>query len=324
MGQKLTEQHGGALDFLMGSKILVIASTGGHLSQAVKWANRLQVSSESLFITFDSAQSRSLLADRRHRFVEYIPPRGWREILRVVPQIWRHARKERFDYALSTGAGIALAALPALVLSGKTLNYIESVSRFESPSTTGRIVSILPRVRLFAQHSNFGSQLWTRVPSLLGQYRVQVSDSTARGPLKVLVMLGTIKPYRFDRLVDEVLASLEEGDEVVWQLGVTSRKNLPGRSFDSMPRQVLEREIELADVVVTHGGVGNLIEVLDHAKFPVVMARLPTNAEHVDEHQLQIVNHLDGMGLVRNISNGLTRADLLFARARSVEGGDVL
>ncbi len=53
-------------------------------------------------------------------------------------------------------------------------------------------------------------------PGRLGDQR----DAPASpGPLNILVTLGTIAPYRFDRAVDAVLSLIREGDEVTWQLG---------------------------------------------------------------------------------------------------------
>jgi hypothetical protein len=45
-------------------KLLLVASTGGHLAQLVRLAPGLGASPSSLWVTFDSVQSRSLLAAR--------------------------------------------------------------------------------------------------------------------------------------------------------------------------------------------------------------------------------------------------------------------
>jgi UDP-N-acetylglucosamine transferase subunit ALG13 len=44
-----------------------------------------------------------------------------------------------------------------------------------------------------------------------------------------------------------------------------------------------------AEVIVTHGGAGTLREVLRLGKTPVVMPRRKRHGEHVDDHQLELV-----------------------------------
>ena len=49
-----------------------------------------------------------------------------------------------------------------------------------------------------------------------------------------------------------------------------------------------DRNVETADVVVSHGGVGTLLRILEMGKQPVVMSRLARHREHVDDHQTQV------------------------------------
>ena len=80
------------------------------------------------------------------------------------------------------------------------------------------------------------------------------------GPLKILVTLGTIAQWRFDRAVDAVLSLLRTGDEVTWQLGATTRTDLPGRVVTQVSPQEMERLSIEADVVVAHAGVGSILQ----------------------------------------------------------------
>ena len=51
-----------------------------------------------------------------------------------------------------------------------------------------------------------------------------------------------------------------------------------------------------ADVVVTHAGVGTLLELLGMGIYPVLAVRRAHRGEHVDDHQIEIadlVNDLD-------------------------------
>lgn len=53
---------------------LLVASTGGHLAQIVKWAPRIGAAEDSLWVTFESPQSESLLDGRRVLKVPYVAP----------------------------------------------------------------------------------------------------------------------------------------------------------------------------------------------------------------------------------------------------------
>uniref|UniRef100_UPI0028CFE1F8 hypothetical protein n=1 Tax=uncultured Microbacterium sp. TaxID=191216 RepID=UPI0028CFE1F8 len=68
-------------------KMLLAASTGGHIAQLVRLAPGLGATDDSLWVSFDSPQTRSLLRDRRTLLVPYIKPRDWRGTLKAVGQI---------------------------------------------------------------------------------------------------------------------------------------------------------------------------------------------------------------------------------------------
>ncbi|MFE7416415.1 glycosyltransferase [Rhodococcus sp. NPDC057529] len=106
----------------------------------------------------------------------------------------------------------------------------------------------------------------------------------------LFVTLGTIKPYRFDSLVDAILESGLANDSTVWQLGCTARTNLPGRVFAEMSSAEFDAAARDAGVVVTHSGVGTILRLLEMGIHPVVVPRIQSRAEHVDDHQLQIAS----------------------------------
>src|SRR5699024_2965519 len=64
-------------------RLLLAASTGGHLTQLVRFARSAGVFDRATWVTFDSPQSRSLLAGQRVVWVEYIAPRDVQGVLRA-------------------------------------------------------------------------------------------------------------------------------------------------------------------------------------------------------------------------------------------------
>jgi hypothetical protein len=117
-------------------------------------APTLGASDESLWVTFDSPQSRSLLHGRDVLYVPYVSPRDVKGVFAARQLIDRQlaASGARYDGVVSTGAAVALAAF----LAGRTRKlphlYIESVSRTHGPSLTGRIVEQARRASRRTQH----------------------------------------------------------------------------------------------------------------------------------------------------------------------------
>lgn len=301
------------LELLHGKRVLVVASTGGHLTQAVKWARRLGFAADSMFVTFDSAQSRSLLQNTPHYFVPYVAPRDYKALLIATMKILNQEKGRDYEAIISTGAGLALACLPISWVKNKQFYYIESVSRFVGPSLTGRIMQRIPRVKRFTQHPSYASPKWRLAESLLTSYRAENRDSSELQdkPLRIFVSLGTIKPYRFDRIIDGLRPALSPHDEVIWQVGDTTRDDLPGQVFSHVNAEDFANHSSDADVVVTHAGVGTLMALLDAGKKPLVMARTAELEEHVDDHQLQVTEKLDSLGLISSFEETVSRKTLL-------------
>jgi UDP-N-acetylglucosamine transferase subunit ALG13 len=114
---------------------------------------------------------------------------------------------------------------------------------------------------------------------------------------RLLVTVGTIKPYRFDSLVDRVKGLDLDGVEIEWQLGITEREDLGGKVSTFIPQDELLAAAEQADVVVTHAGVGTLLDLFERGIYPVVVPRRTERGEHVDDHQLQITRLLASSNL---------------------------
>jgi UDP-N-acetylglucosamine transferase subunit ALG13 len=51
-------------------------------------------------------------------------------------------------------------------------------------------------------------------------------------------------------------------------------------------------------VVVTHAGVGTILTALLNGVRPIVVPRLEAHREAVDDHQLELANRLERLGLV--------------------------
>ncbi|ALJ19081.1 glycosyltransferase [Microbacterium sp. No. 7] len=281
----------------MPRRTLFVASSGGHVSELLRLLPHIEPTDDSLWVTFDTPQTRSLLSGRRVEFVRYVRPRDPVGVLRAIPQFTRILRRERFDLVVSTGAGIALAALPQARLRGMRALYIESVARVSGPSLTGSILSVLHACELRTQHPAWARGRWQVHPGVLGNYQRVPDPGRATDRPRILVTLGTIEGYRFDSAVDAVLATGLADERTIWQLGATTRHDLPGEAHTTVSPEEMSAFIARSDIVVCHAGVGTLMMLFDAGHHPVVLVRRSSRGEHADDHQAQLGALLAERGL---------------------------
>lgn len=116
----------------------------------------------------------------------------------------------------------------------------------------------------------------------------------------ILVTLGTQdKPFK--RLIEAVEKQIELGnikDEVIVQSGCTKYESDKMKIFDYISAIEFENLYNIADIIITHAGVGNIIMGLKKNKKMIVAARLEEYGEHVNNHQLQILNNFSNEGYI--------------------------
>ncbi|MFB1295260.1 glycosyltransferase [Mycobacterium sp. pW049] len=270
-------------------------------------------------MTFESPQSESLLRGRRVLYVPYVAPRDFLRTAKAFATLMREIdwRTERFTSAITTGAAVGLAGLGAARLHRIPSFYFESVSRVSGPSLTGRLVTLDPWIATSCQYEHWASGRWSYRGSLFDNYAAIPKQPVSRP--RLFVTLGTIRPYRFDALVNAIVRTGLADDRTVWQLGVTDRADLPGKAVTQLSRDEFEHCAREADVVITHSGVGTLMELLDMGIYPIVVPRRAKRAEHVDDHQLQVAGVLKarGISLVSEVED-LDREAILRACASAI------
>ncbi|NYD68507.1 glycosyltransferase [Agromyces atrinae] len=305
-------------------KLLLAASTGGHLAQLARLAPYLGASDDSLWVTFRTPQSESLLAGKRVHYVPYIASRDFRRAIGAARQMRRLLDSESFEAAVSTGAALAVSVLPVAKSRGIETTYIESVSRVNGPSLSGRIIAATRSAELFTQHHGWADHRWQPHRSVLESF-TSIEQSPVENP-SLFVTLGTIKKYRFDSVVDQVLASGLADDRTVWQLGETyGRTDLPGRVFQQVSGADFEKYSLEADAVISHAGVGSLLALLELGIFPVLVTRRRVRNEHVDDHQLQIADLVNSLDIARAVDGpDLDAETIISASARSIVPSDMV
>ena len=120
----------------------------------------------------------------------------------------------------------------------------------------------------------------------------------------ILVLLGT-QNNSFKRLLEEIEKLIENGkikEEVIVQAGYTKYKSSKMKIFDLMPKEELEKNIEQANLIITHGGVGSILMAITKGKKVIAVPRLKQYEEHVNDHQQDIVELFNSKGYIIGIN----------------------
>jgi UDP-N-acetylglucosamine--N-acetylmuramyl-(pentapeptide) pyrophosphoryl-undecaprenol N-acetylglucosamine transferase len=285
--------------------VLFVASAGGHLEELYQLRSSLVSRGTPIaWVTFDSAQSRSLLAGEADvTFVKQVRPRGYLGLLRALPVALRVLVRRRPSAVYSTGAAVALAFLPLAFLVGAPAVYIESAARTLAPSRTGRVLSLLPWIQLRTQYRHCVGRRWRFVASVFDGYIAAPTGRSPRPIRRVAVMLGTQEGFPFVSLVQRIQQIVPEGVEILWQVGTDfPPARRPSGARDLISVREVREWVDSADVVVAHAGVGSALTVLQHGRTPVLVPRSASRGEHVDEHQQLIARELARRGLAISVA----------------------
>lgn len=302
-----------------GRRVLACASSGGHFKQLVSLVDRLPEVGRITWVTYDRGLSADLLAaagraDDHLVHAPYAAPRDLRNLARNAEVVRRLLRAERYDLAVSTGAGIAVAALPLARAVGVRACFIESATRAAEPSLSGRILQRIPGMELFTQNPGYTSR-WRHVGSVHDDFEPG-PDLPARRLRRVVVTLGTIAPYGFRRLAARLVEVLPADAEVLWQTGATDVTGLPIEARERVPGPELEAAMRAADLVVAHAGTGTALTAFELGTCPVLVPRRHAFGEHVDDHQVGTARMLAGRGLATYAEVEHLDLDLLVAASR--------
>ena len=118
-------------------------------------------------------------------------------------------------------------------------------------------------------------------------------------------MLGT-QNNSFYRLLEEIDRLIEIGkinDEVIVQAGYTKYESQNMKIIDFVSSEEIEKLEQKANCIITHGGVGSIIGSIEKGKKVIAVPRLKQYGEHVNDHQLDIVESFDKLGYIIGITD---------------------
>ena len=304
---------------------LLVASTGGHLKELHYLHRRLSgVDGPFRWVTFDTPQSRSLLDGEDVEFVPFVGGRDPLNVARNLVTARRILRDRDLDTAVSTGSAVALPFFVLARTRRLRCHYIECSARVDGPSVTGRLISRIPGVNLYAQFPSWSSGKWGYSGSVFDSFvRADLPDTHQPRLEKVVVTIGTYRGYGFQRLIRRLQEILPQETDVLWQTGDTDVSDFGIPGHDTLPERELTEAMREADVVIAHAGIGTALAAFEVGKSPLLVPRRAAWKEHVDDHQIQIANELGSRELTVSIeADELTYEDLLAAVNRRVTTPD--
>lgn len=315
---------GSTVSWIRPGRTLLVASTGGHLEELHRLRSRfVPTLAEVEWVTFDTPQSRELLAGERVHFIPFVHPRDARGALHAGRVAAKLLATGRFSRVVSTGAAVAVPFLGRARSLGLAGHYIESAARCDGLSLSGSMISRLPGVRLYGQYPGWTSGRWQYRGSVFDEF-TSAEDRTGATIDKVVVTVGTQRGFDFRRALERLVGLLPEvctsSPTVLWQTGCTSTTGLAIRPVTEVPGHVLAEAVGEADLVISHSGVGTALLSLEHGKCPTLLPRRRDRGEHADDHQQLLAMELSRRDLaVWADASEVSAADLVRAsRMRAV------
>lgn len=124
-----------------------------------------------------------------------------------------------------------------------------------------------------------------------------------------LVTLGT-QHQEFTRLLDYIEKSDLKG-EIIVQAGYTKYESKRMKIFDFISYDEMEKYIDKSDLVITHAGTGSIVMPLKKDKKVIACARLSKFGEHVDDHQVELVDVFYSEGYILKIDEDTSLDEVL-------------
>lgn len=116
----------------------------------------------------------------------------------------------------------------------------------------------------------------------------------------IFITLGSQK-FQFNRLlkaVDDLVQRKIIKEDVFAQIGYSDYQpqNYSYKKF--LDRDEFARMEEKSEIVITHGGTGAIIGSVKKDKKVIAVPRLAKFGEHVDDHQLQLLDEFEKMQII--------------------------
>ena len=116
----------------------------------------------------------------------------------------------------------------------------------------------------------------------------------------ILVTLGT-QDKSFERLLKQIDKDIKNNiikDKVIVQAGYTKYNSNNMEIFDYVSQDKLNEYIDECDFMITHAGVGTILNGIERNKKMIVVPRLSKYKEQHNDHQIEIAEEFEKEGYV--------------------------
>lgn len=119
----------------------------------------------------------------------------------------------------------------------------------------------------------------------------------------IFLTVGSQK-FQFNRLLKEIDRLISKEiikDRVVAQIGASDYKPINYEYFDFLTKEEFMEYIDQSSLIITHGGTGVIINALKKNKKIIAIPRLSKFDEHVDDHQVQLINEFKELNFIEPV-----------------------
>lgn len=116
----------------------------------------------------------------------------------------------------------------------------------------------------------------------------------------IFLTVGT-QDKPFTRIIQAVEQAVIDGkitDEVIVQAGNTKYESKVLTVLNYVPFDKFNDYLLKADIIITHGGVGSILNALKLKKKVIAVPRLEKYGEHINDHQLQVIKKMTEQGYI--------------------------
>lgn len=119
----------------------------------------------------------------------------------------------------------------------------------------------------------------------------------------IFVTVGSQK-FQFNRLLIEIDKLIENKiitEDVFAQIGASDYKPKNYECKDFITQDEFSKRINESDLIITHGGTGIVVNALKKNKKVIAIPRLSKYGEHVDDHQIQLIDEFKEMNFIEPV-----------------------
>ncbi len=119
----------------------------------------------------------------------------------------------------------------------------------------------------------------------------------------IFVTVGSQK-FQFDRLLVEIDNLIKDKiiqEDVFAQIGVSEYKPKKYKYKDFLTQDEFNECLDKATLIITHAGTGVIVNAIKRDKKVIGVPRLARYGEHVDDHQIQLINEFNELGFIEAI-----------------------